>query len=237
MLPSAPMDPAQSIVLFAVWYVVFLLSLTCHEAAHAFVALRGGDDTAYRAGQVTLNPLPHMQREPIGTIVVPLLTYFQMGYVMGWASAPYDPSWGGRHPKRAALMALAGPGANLLLAGAGFAALRAGLHSGVFQVPQFPSGIDHLVLARDGGGWLEGVARLLSVTVVLNLALFLFNLIPLPPMDGASILSGFFVPARKLHERLLATPFGSLVGLVVAWTVFPTVFSPLLRLVVRQLYS
>jgi Zn-dependent protease len=230
------MDPAQGIVLFAVWYVVFLLSLTCHEAAHAFVALRGGDDTAYRAGQVTLNPLPHIQREPIGTIVVPLFTYSYLGFMMGWASAPYDPTWGGRHPKRAALMALAGPLANLVLAGIGFAALRAGLHAGLFEAPHEIARYDHLVFAAEGATWVDGLGRLLSVMVVLNLTLFFFNLIPLPPMDGASVLSGLFLPARRLHEKVMATPFGSLLGLLVASTIFPKVFWPVLNWIVVRLY-
>ena len=64
------MDP-QLLALGGLWYVAFLLSLTCHEAAHALVALRGGDDTAAAGGQVSLNPLPHVRREPLGTIAVP----------------------------------------------------------------------------------------------------------------------------------------------------------------------
>ena len=76
------------------WYAVFIVSLTFHEAAHALAAWKLGDPTAYEAGQVTLNPLPHIEREPMGTILVPILTFF----MMGWASAPYDPYWAIRHP-------------------------------------------------------------------------------------------------------------------------------------------
>jgi hypothetical protein len=61
------------------WYVAFLLSVTCHEAAHAWAALRLGDDTASRGGQVTLNPMPHIQREPLGMVVVPLVSLFLGG--------------------------------------------------------------------------------------------------------------------------------------------------------------
>jgi len=99
----------------AIWYVAFLFSLTCHEAAHALVAKLAGDRTAYEAGQGTLNPIPHMRREPIGMIVAPLVTYFANGFMLGWASAPYDPRWQQRYPKRAGWMALAGPGANFIL--------------------------------------------------------------------------------------------------------------------------
>jgi hypothetical protein len=92
-----------------IWFVAFLFSTTVHEAMHALVAWKGGDPTAYHGGQVSLSPIPHIRREPIGMLVVPLLTSLTQGWAMGWASAPYDPVWAERHPKRAALMAAAGP--------------------------------------------------------------------------------------------------------------------------------
>ena len=102
-------------------YVVFLFSVVCHEAAHALVALVGGDKTAYWNGQVTLSPWPHLRQEPFGLGLLPILSMFAAmqtgGYgIIGFASAPYDPLWAVRHPRRAAWVALAGPGANLLLA-------------------------------------------------------------------------------------------------------------------------
>ena len=119
----------DTLPILGLWYAVFLLSLTCHEAAHAFVAWRGGDPTAYEAGQVSLSPWPHIRREPWGTVLIPLITFLMYAgsgsaWMMGWASAPYDPSWERRHPRRAALMAAAGPAANLVLASAAFVALR-----------------------------------------------------------------------------------------------------------------
>ena len=80
------------------WYAVFLIAITCHEAAHAWAAYRLGDPTAYFAGQVTLNPGPHIEREPIGTILMPILSYWRMGVMLGWASAPYDPYWAAAIP-------------------------------------------------------------------------------------------------------------------------------------------
>src|SRR5271169_1105799 len=97
-------------------YIVFLFSTTCHEAAHALVAKRGGDSTAALGGQVTLNPIPHIRREPFGMVLVPILSYATSGWMMGWASAPYDPNWQQKHPRRAAWMSLAGPAANFALA-------------------------------------------------------------------------------------------------------------------------
>ena len=70
------------------WYVAFLLSLTCHEAAHALVADWGGDSTAALGGQVTLNPVPHIQREPVGTVLVPIISLVWMQWMIGWASVP-----------------------------------------------------------------------------------------------------------------------------------------------------
>lgn len=92
---------ADDISLFqgTAWYIVFLFSTTVHEAAHALVALKLGDDTAHRGGQVTLDPTPHVRREPFGMVVVPLLSYFLGGWMVGWASAPYDPEWARRYPR------------------------------------------------------------------------------------------------------------------------------------------
>jgi len=98
-----------------IWYVAFLFSTTCHEAAHALVAKIGGDETASSGGQVTLNPMPHIQREPWGMVVIPLLSFLLTQSMIGWASAPFDPSWERRHPRRSAWMALAGPAANYSL--------------------------------------------------------------------------------------------------------------------------
>src|SRR6476659_3505433 len=111
------MDPMNSdvLVLGVLRYVVFLFSTTCHEASHALAAKMGGDPTAFRGGQVTLNPLPHVQREPFGMVVVPILSYVLGGWMIGWASAPYDPFWQERHPRRAAMMSLAGTGAKFAL--------------------------------------------------------------------------------------------------------------------------
>src|SRR5271154_5671893 len=127
------------IVLGVIWYIVFLFSTTCHEGAHALVAKLGGDTTAFEGGQVSLNPLPHIRREPFGLVLVPILSYALKGWMMGWASAPYDPRWQRNHPRRAAGMALAGPGANItlmVLAGIG---TRAGLWTGAFRLPFEPS--------------------------------------------------------------------------------------------------
>ena len=82
-----------------IYYIVFLFSTTLHEAAHAWAAKRGGDLTAYRGGQVSLDPLPHIRREPFGMVLLPLLSVAVSGWPFGYASAPYDPAWAQQHPR------------------------------------------------------------------------------------------------------------------------------------------
>jgi Zn-dependent protease len=226
---------------FGIWFVVFLFSSTLHEAGHALLARLGGDDTAYRGGQVTLNPLPHIQREPFGMILVPIMSFFFMGWMMGWASTPYDPLWAQRHPRRQALMSAAGPIANLMIAAVAFAALAALLVRGVF-VPPEPDNLTFSSLATPAaqyaaGSMLHPLAAVLSVALSLNLLLFVFNLLPLPPLDGSGVLHGLLPgSAGRLIDRLSANPMVSLLGLVLAWQVFPPIFWPAFRLVVEMLH-
>jgi Zn-dependent protease len=220
------------------WYAAFLLSITTHEAAHAFAAWRGGDSTAYHGGQVTLNPLPHVMREPIGTVVMPLLSYVAMGFTVGWASAPYDPSWEERFPRRAALMAAAGPLANLGLAALALAALRIGLESGIWSMAAEPT-FDRLVQPAGGHApGLDALGRMGSILAALNLLLCLFNLVPFPPLDGGAIAAGLWRPMRGLRDRLRESGVGGLLGLVVAWFAVQQVYGPLFSwIVLRTLYS
>jgi len=207
---------------FPIWYAVFLFTLAFHEGAHALLAYWGGDTTAYHGGQVTLNPIPHMRREPFGTVIVPLLSFFMNGWMMGWASTPYDPDWGRRHPQRLALMSAAGPIANLILAIVSFVLLRVLLHAGYF-VPPNRIEFSHMVAPAVGGA--DSVAGalgfFLSVALNLNVMLCLFNLLPLPPLDGAGIVRGLFPGSiGQAMENLQRQPMFALMGLLVAWQVF-----------------
>src|SRR5271166_1997875 len=164
----------------AMWYGAFLFSTVCHEASHAWVAFRLGDETAERGGQVTLNPLPHMRREPFGMVVVPILSW----YLGGWISAPYNAAWARQNPRSAALMALAGPGTNLALALAAGLLIRLGYEWGAFSAPSTLT-MSHLAASADGA-LMGSAAQLLSIFLSLNLLLFVFNMIPLPPLDGSN---------------------------------------------------
>ncbi len=224
----------DTLVLGAVWYGVFLFSLTCHEAAHALAALWGGDTTAYESGQVTLNPRPHIQREPMGTVLVPLVSFVLAGWMMGWASAPYDPYWAQRYPRRAAWMAAAGPAANLLLVFVAAFFIRVGFMLDVFHAPRRWS-FTSIIEARDEGT-MGAIAMLLSVLFVLNLLLFLFNLIPLPPLDGGSIVTLFMDERTGERFREVTSEFG-FIGLILAWYSFQYIFGPVYAFAVGLLYT
>jgi Zn-dependent protease len=227
--------PPDTLALFPMWFVAFLLSLTCHEAAHALAAKWGGDPTAFHGGQVTLNPIPHMRREPFGTILVPLATYFLSGWMMGWASAPYDPHWQQRYPRRAAWMALAGPAANMILVLVAAAAIRAGIIAGIFHTPA-RANFTHVVGAAPGEV-AAGLATFLSIMFSLNLLLCAFNLLPVPPLDGHTAVGLFLKEKTALRfAELTRNPTFMLVGILAAWYLFGYIFDPLFTLGLNLLY-
>lgn len=219
-----------------IYYVAFLFSTTLHEAAHAWVAKRGGDLTAYHGGQVSLDPRPHIRREPFGMVILPLLSVVISGWPFGFASAPYDPAWAERHPKRAAHMAIAGPAANLLLVLLAGTLLRLGTAAGVFTPPESVR-FGHLVEAV-GGGWWNGVGFMVSVFFSLNLLLAAFNMLPLPPLDGSGALPLVLSESvsRRYQRFIGRTPALSFLGLFLAWKLFDVIFNPLFLGAVNLLY-
>ena len=226
---------ATTLIAAASWFVVFVFSTTLHEAGHAFAALRLGDSTAYRGGQVSLNPLPHIRREPVGMVVVPLVSFFLAGWMFGWASAPYDPRWAHDHPRKSALMAAAGPAANLLLFILATLTIRGGLAVGLFEPPTFLAR-DQLV-ASAGAGAAGGAATIVSVLFSLNLILFVFNLLPLPPLDGSSVIQLFMGEdtARTL-QGIFRQPMVGWMGILIAWQFFGNYFAPIDAFALSLLY-
>lgn len=222
-------------VLGFIWYIVFLFSTTCHEGAHALAAKIGGDPTAFHGGQVTLNPLPHIRREPFGTVVVPILSYILAHWMIGWASAPYDPDWQRRHPRRAAWMALAGPAANFTLMLVAAAAIRAGIFLGYFRAPE-SAGFTHITEAVNAGA-AGFAATSLSILFVLNLLLGTFNLLPVPPLDGNNGVT--LLMSEEGGMRFLDWTrnqgFGFL-GLILAWTLYDRIFPVIFRFALVALY-
>lgn len=190
-----------------IWYVVFLFSTTCHEAAHALAAKLQGDETAARGGQVTLNPLPHIQREPWGMVLVPIASVLISGgnSLFGWASAPFDPEWEWKFPKKSALMAMAGPAANFTLMFLAVIGIHVGRHFDAFSNEK----------------WGPFAGQVLIVLFSLNLLLGLFNLVPAPPLDGSSAVMIFMSDsaARRYLDWLRGGNFG-LFGLIIAIMIF-----------------
>ncbi|MFC1765147.1 site-2 protease family protein [Planctomycetota bacterium] len=210
------------------WYAAFIISVTLHEGAHALAALRLGDSTAYRGGQVTLDPLPHIRREPFGMVIIPILSYIMGGWMIGWGSAPYDPAWAWDHPRRSAWMALAGPAANLVLVALSALLIRLGLLTHLLAVASSETFSFTKVVEPVSYTWLAGVATFLSILFSPNLILFFFNLLPIPPLDGSAAIALFL--RRNTARRLLETlwnPSVSLFGIFIAWNLFGEVIGPL----------
>ncbi len=224
------------LLLGLMWYVVFLLSTTCHEAAHAFAAKLGGDLTAFHGGQVSLDPIPHIRREPFGMVLFPILTYIAGGWMMGWASAPYDPYWAQRHPRRSAWMSLAGPAANLSLTILAGLAIHIGIWTGIFHRPDSIR-FTHMVESYQPG-LAAGAATLLSIMFSLNLLLGTFNLLPVPPLDGFGAVGILLSEDGARHFQELGTRIRafSFLGLLIAWKVFDPIFAPVFSLALKALY-
>ena len=225
----------QNIGLGLLWFAAFTVSATFHEAAHGLAALKLGDPTAHIAGLVTLDPIAHMQRSPIGMIVVPIVTFLMGGWMMGWASTPYDPYWAHHNRRSAALMALAGPAANLALILVAALAIRVGMAFGIFTAPE-TANFQQITFAP-GGGMAQGAATLVSILLSLNLILLIFNLLPLPPLDGSEIVTLFLSDsAAERYRALLMQPGMQMVGLIVAWNVMGALVGPAQRLALNLLY-
>ena len=171
------------IYLASTWVIPVLLAITLHEAAHGFVAHHFGDDTAWQLGRVSLNPLRHIDR--FGTLVLPaLLLLSHAPFLFGYAKAVPVKFAQLRNPRRDMIwVAAAGPGMNLALAIAAALLLHA--------VPLLPAGIDHWFL------------RNLVNAININVLLAVFNLIPIPPLDGGRVAVG-------LLPNVLALPLARL---------------------------
>ena len=222
----------------AVWYVIFLFSATLHEASHALTASYGGDDTSYRAGQASMNPFPHIQREKFGMVVMPLLSFFLNGgnWMIGWASAPFNPYWAARYPRRSFAMSLAGPMSHLFPATLAWLGMYIGLRTGFFHPPSHPEDLFPVSMGY-GGGLSWGLAMLLNVMFQLNAILLVFNLMPFPPLDGSEVWYLFIKSEEsRLRWRYTSASY-SFAGILLAWYLFPNIFEPLFRMLIRALYS
>lgn len=197
----------------AVWLVPLVIAIVFHEVAHGLVAKRLGDPTAEQKGRLTLNPIKHI--DPFGTVILPLLLAISHAPVFGWAR-PVPVNYRRlNNPRRdMVLVALAGPGMNLLLALIGAALLAATISF--------------------SGGASEGVAAMVAANalnfVLINIFLAVFNLLPVPPFDGGHVVEGLLPPA--LAQSFAKIGRYSLLVLMILLLVLPAI-SPSANIVGR----
>jgi len=216
------------------WFVVFIFSVTVHEAAHAWIALRGGDKTAYSTGQVSLNPIPHIRREPFGMVVLPIISVIYIGWPIGYASAPFDPVWAERHHKRAAIMALAGPVSNLIIALICIVVMFIGLKIGMLS----PGTDIYLqVVTAEKGSMLSSLTWLLSMLMLMNLLLFVINILPIPPLDGSSVVPLFLSENQaRRYQAFIYNPIFSIAGMFFIFFIIRFIFPPVHSLAISIIY-
>ncbi len=205
------MDIANIIQTVAVYALPVLFAITLHEAAHGYVAKHFGDNTAWALGRVTLNPIKHI--DPIGTLVMPLVLYFATAgtFLFGYAK-PVPVRFGNlRNPKRDMVwVALAGPASNLF---------QAVLWGVLFYVLQ-ASGVTE-----------DFFLKMCRAGLLVNVVMFVFNLFPLPPLDGGRILVGLLpYRAAELVSRVEPYGFFIVMGLILAGIINKLWMSPLMGL-------
>lgn len=174
--------------LVAVAILPLLFAITVHEVAHGWVAKQFGDPTAQRLGRLTLNPLKHI--DPVGTVLVPGLLLLLGGFIFGWAK-PVPVTWENlRHPKRdMAIVAVAGPAANLLMALFWAIIARIGMHLG-------------------SSSWIGMPMQYMGIFgIEINAVFMVLNLIPIPPLDGGRVAVGL-LPGRWAWQLSRLEPYG-----------------------------
>ena len=191
-------------------FLIIIYSIILHEIAHGYAAYVQGDQTAYRAQRLTLNPLPHV--DVMGSVIVPLFAFLTAGTFFGWAKpVPYNP-YNIRTDLGRAFIASAGILTNLLIA------LVTGI---VFKV------------LYAGGSLTPELGKAIYTVISVNVSLAFFNLIPIPPFDGMAILEGLF-PRIAIHNRIVYNPLYMIVAIIAA-SVLYDMFMPHLFSIVNSM--
>lgn len=183
-----------------IYMVVLLLAISAHEAGHAWMSHKYGDDTAYLLGRVTLNPVAHT--DPVGTLLLPILSFVfgaiggALGSIplIGWGKpTPVNPRNWTKYKQANVMVSIAGILANILIAVVSFAIFKAMISYGVFDNAQFVEGFGKILIT------------LFKYLIFLNISLAIFNLLPFPPLDGSKVLSTFlpasFQPFFDMMEQ------------------------------------
>ena len=200
----------QLIQTIAIAAIPILFAITLHEAAHGYVARHFGDMTAYQQGRISLNPIRHI--DPVGTILLPMLTLWLGGILFGWAK-PVPVNFSAlRNPKKDMLwVALAGPAANLFMALCWAIMLK-------------------LAWAFPGSYFYKPLEEMAKMGVQINIVLMMLNLLPLPPLDGGRIAVSL-LPHRQAYQLARIEPYGMFILIFMAVTpVLGWILGPLIHI-------
>lgn len=184
-----------------VWALPILFAITVHEVAHGWVAKRLGDPTAMMLGRLTLNPIKHI--DPIGTVLVPLITVITGGFIFGWAKPVPITYQNLRHPKRDMIyVAIAGPVSNLIMAILWAAVLKLAV----------------VLSANQSLYWFfQPLLYIGTAGVLINIFLMALNLLPIPPLDGGRVVTGL-LPGPLAYKFSQIEPFGLIIMIVLFFT-------------------
>jgi Zn-dependent protease len=192
------MNELSTLQLIAIWILPVIFAITLHEVGHGWAAFKLGDNTAYQLGRITLNPIKHI--DPIGTVILPSLLLVTTGFVFGWAKpVPVNFQQLNQPRRDMALVALAGPGANLLMLF--FWAII--INIGFFFYSSYDSAIFFIYVGRAG--------------VIINFILMLLNLLPILPLDGGRVVHAM-LPLNMADKYGRLEPFGLILLIVLLLT-------------------
>ena len=223
------MNPEQLIPQLVIYMVVLLLAISAHEAAHAWMSYRFGDDTARLLGRITLNPVAHT--DPMGTLLIPIVMFI-VGHVggalgsiplIGWGKpTPVNPLRWRNKDLANVMVSIAGILANLLIATIGFIILKVLLMTGAGE--SLPESLQ------------EPIGLFLRYLLIMNISLAVFNLLPFPPLDGSKVLDTF-LPASMRPLMEILEQYGYIILMILIYMgFFNMIITPVLRIVGYLLY-
>ena len=219
-------DLTEFVAQLVIYMVVLLLAISAHEAGHAWMSYKYGDDTAFMLGRVTLNPVKHT--DPIGTLLIPIVSFIfgAMGGALGsipligWGKpTPVNPNKWTKYKQANVMVSIAGIMANMILAIIGFVIFKSLLGFGVINY----GNIDQ--------GFIKPLVIFLQNLIFLNVSLAVFNLLPFPPLDGSKVL-GTFLPRSAQPFLTMLEQYGFLILMALLYMgVIGAVMYPVFRLI------